>query len=213
MRRRRECEVCGERFTTFERAELRLPQVIKSDGRREPFNEKKLHNGLSRALEKRPVDTDAIEKIIGRVRHKLMASGEGEIPSRRIGEWIMEELKELDPVAYVRFASVYRSFQDLNAFRDEVQRLQNEPSAESRRKQLSLIPEPESPSKPDAGHGRKPHPTARNHDNLRRRCALHGACPAAGATRDVYHRSQPACRLRDRERRKNHRRRLARTRR
>lgn len=161
MRRRRECEVCGERFTTFERAELRLPQVIKSDGRREPFNDKKLHNGLSRALEKRPVDTDAIEKIIGRVRHKLMASGEGEISSRRIGEWIMEELKELDPVAYVRFASVYRSFQDLNAFRDEVQRLQNEPSAESRRKQLSLIPEPESPSKPDAGHGRKPHPTAK----------------------------------------------------
>ncbi len=156
VRRRRECEVCGERFTTFERAELRLPQVIKSDGRREPFNEKKLHNGLSRALEKRPVDTDAIEKIIGRIRHKLMASGEGEIPSRRIGEWIMEELKELDPVAYVRFASVYRSFQDLNAFRDEVQRLQSEPSAETRRKQLSLIPEPETPPKPGANHGRKP---------------------------------------------------------
>jgi transcriptional repressor NrdR len=155
VRRRRECEVCGERFTTFERAELRLPLVIKTDGRREPFDDKKLHNGLSRALEKRPVDTDAIEKIIGRIRHKLMASGEGEIPSRRIGEWIMEELKELDPVAYVRFASVYRSFQDLDAFRDEVQRLQSEPSAEVRRKQLSLIPEPESPPKPNPGHGRK----------------------------------------------------------
>ncbi|MHB8743656.1 MAG: transcriptional regulator NrdR [Sulfuricaulis sp.] len=157
VRRRRECEVCGERFTTFERAELRLPQVIKTDGRREPFNDKKLHNGLSRALEKRPVDTDAIEKIIGRVRHKLMASGEGEIPSRRIGEWIMEELKDLDPVAYVRFASVYRSFQDLNAFRDEVQRLQDEPSAELRRKQLSLIPEPEPPSKPESGRTKNPH--------------------------------------------------------
>jgi len=156
VRRRRECEVCGERFTTFERAELRLPQVIKSDGRREPFNEKKLNNGLSRALEKRPVDTDAVEKVIGRIRHKLMASGEGEIPARRIGEWVMEELKELDPVAYVRFASVYRSFDDLNAFRDEVQRLQNEPSAEVRRKQLSLIPEPEPPAKPAAGPGRKP---------------------------------------------------------
>ncbi len=156
VRRRRECEVCGERFTTFERAELRLPQVIKSDGRREPFNEKKLNNGLSRALEKRPVDTDAVEKIIGRIRHKLMASGEGEVPSRQIGEWVMEELKDLDPVAYVRFASVYRSFDDLNAFRDEVQRLQNEPSAELRRKQLSLIPEPESPAKPVTGHGRKP---------------------------------------------------------
>ena len=91
VRRRRECEVCGERFTTFERAELRLPQVIKSDGRREPYNEKKLNNGLSRALEKRPVDTDAVEKVIGRIRHKLMASGEGEIASRRIGEWAMEE--------------------------------------------------------------------------------------------------------------------------
>lgn len=161
VRRRRECEVCGERFTTFERAELRLPQVIKSDGRREPFNEKKLHTGLSRALEKRPVDTDAIEKIIGRIRHKLMASGEGEIPSRQIGEWIMEELNDLDPVAYVRFASVYRRFQDLNAFRDEVQRLQNEPSAELRRKQLSLIPEPETPPKPRAGHGKKPPATGK----------------------------------------------------
>lgn len=157
VRRRRECEVCGERFTTFERAELRLPQIIKSDGRREPFNEKKLQNGLSRALEKRPVDTDAIDKIIGRIRHKLMASGEGEVPSRRIGEWIMEELKDLDPVAYVRFASVYRSFQDLNAFREEVLRLQNEPSAETRRKQLSLIPEPETSPKPGAVQGRKPH--------------------------------------------------------
>ena len=161
VRRRRECEVCGERFTTFERAELRLPQIIKSDGRREPFNEKKLLNGLSRALEKRPVDTDAIEKIIGRIRHRLIASGEGEIPARQIGEWIMEELKELDPVAYVRFASVYRSFEDLNAFRDEVQRLQNEPSAEARRKQLSLIPEPETASKPNATHGRKSHPAGK----------------------------------------------------
>ena len=155
VRRRRECEVCGERFTTFERAELRLPQVIKSDGRREPYNEKKLNNGLSRALEKRPVDTDAVEKVIGRIRHKLMASGEGEIASRKIGEWVMEELRDLDPVAYVRFAPVYRSFDDLNAFRDEVQRLQNEPSAELRRKQLSLIPEPEPPVKPAGGNGRK----------------------------------------------------------
>jgi transcriptional repressor NrdR len=107
------------------------------------------------------VDTDAIEKIIGRIRHKLMASGEGEVASRRIGEWIMEELKDLDPVAYVRFASVYRSFQDLNAFREEVQRLQNEPSAETRRKQLSLIPEPETPTKPGAVQDRKPHITGK----------------------------------------------------
>jgi transcriptional repressor NrdR len=90
-----------------------------------------------------------------------MASGEGEVASRRIGEWIMDELKDLDPVAYVRFASVYRSFQDLNAFREEVQRLQNEPSAETRRKQLSLIPEPETPTKPGAVQARKPHITGK----------------------------------------------------
>jgi len=143
VRRRRECEVCRERFTTFERAELRLPQVIKSDGRREDFNEDKLRAGLSRALEKRPVDAEVVEGLLGRIRHKLIASGEREIPTRTIGEWVMEELKPIDPVAYVRFASVYRSFEDLDAFRDEVQRLQNEPSPESRRSQLQLIPEPE----------------------------------------------------------------------
>jgi transcriptional repressor NrdR len=141
VRRRRECEVCRERFTTFERAELRLPQVIKSDGRREAFSEEKLRAGLSRALEKRPVDTGAVEALLARVRHKLVASGEREIAARRIGEWVMDELKELDPVAYVRFASVYRSFQDLNAFSETVQRLQAEPSGESRRKQLRLIPD------------------------------------------------------------------------
>ncbi|OGI43510.1 MAG: transcriptional regulator NrdR [Candidatus Muproteobacteria bacterium RBG_16_65_31] len=141
VRRRRECEVCKERFTTFERAELRLPQVIKSDGRRENFNEQKLRAGLSRALEKRPVDAEAVEAMIGRIRHKLIASGEREIVARRIGEWVMEELKELDQVAYVRFASVYRSFEDIDAFSQEVQRLLNEPSAETRRKQLPLIPD------------------------------------------------------------------------
>ena len=133
VRRRRECEVCRERFTTFERAELKLPQVIKSDGRREDFNEDKLRAGLSRALEKRSVDAEAVEALIGRIRHKLIASGEREVPTRTIGEWVMEELKPIDPVAYVRFASVYRSFEDLEAFRDEVQRLQNEPSPETRR--------------------------------------------------------------------------------
>ena len=141
VRRRRECEVCKERFTTFERAELRLPQVIKSDGRRENFNEQKLRAGRSRALEKRPVDAEAVEAMIGRIRHKLIASGEREIVARRIGEWVMEELKELDQVAYVRFASVYRSFEDIDAFSQEVQRLLNEPSAETRRKQLPLIPD------------------------------------------------------------------------
>jgi transcriptional repressor NrdR len=141
VRRRRECEVCSERFTTFERAELRLPQVIKSDGRREAFNEDKLRGGMTRALEKRPVDAGAVDQAIGRIRQKLLTSGEREINSRMIGGWVMEALKDLDPVAYVRFASVYRSFQDVEAFRDEVQRLQNEPSADTRNKQLKLIPD------------------------------------------------------------------------
>ena len=140
VRRRRECEVCGERFTTFERAELRLPQVIKSDDRREAFNEAKLRAGLSRALEKRPVDAEAIEAMIGRIRHKLIVSGEREVPSRRIGQLVMDELRETDPVAYVRFASVYRSFEDVDAFREEVQRLQAEPSSESGDFQASQTP-------------------------------------------------------------------------
>ena len=97
VRRRRECEVCRERFTTFERAELKLPQVIKSDGRREAFNEDKLRGGMTRALEKRPVDAETIEKALGRIRRRLLAGGEREVSSRQIGEWVMEELKELDP--------------------------------------------------------------------------------------------------------------------
>ncbi len=141
VRRRRECLSCHERFTTYERAELRMPQIIKSDNRREAFNEEKLRSGMRRALEKRPVDAETVEAALGRIRHELMASGEREISSRRIGEWVMEELKELDQVAYVRFASVYRSFEDLNAFSEELKRLQNEPSPETRRKQLKLIPD------------------------------------------------------------------------
>jgi len=141
VRRRRECEVCGERFTTFERAELKLPQVVKSDNRRELFSEEKLLGGMTRALEKRPVDAAAVEKAVGRIRHKLLSSGDREINSRAIGELVMEELKELDPVAYVRFASVYRSFQDVEAFREEIQRLQDEPPAEQKNRQLKLIPD------------------------------------------------------------------------
>ena len=141
VRRRRECSSCRERFTTYERAELRLPKIIKSDGRREPFREEKLRSGMSRALEKRPVESEAVEHVIGRIRHKLLASGEREVSSRVVGEWMMEELKELDAVAYVRFASVYRSFEDLNAFSEEVERLQNEPSPEVRRRQLKLLPD------------------------------------------------------------------------
>jgi transcriptional repressor NrdR len=139
VRRRRECTECGERFTTYETAQLRMPQLIKSDGRREPFVEDKLRAGMERALEKRPVDAEAIETAIGHIRRNLIIQGEREVSSRKLGEWVMDELRELDPVAYVRFASVYRSFSDLDAFSEEVQRLRQEPSAEERRKQLKLI--------------------------------------------------------------------------
>lgn len=154
VRRRRECEVCGERFTTFERAELRLPQVIKSDGRREPFSEDKLRAGMRRALEKRPVDAEKVEAALRHIQHQLLSSGERELPSRRIGEWVMAELKQLDAVAYVRFASVYRSFQDLNAFSEELKRLQSEPSDEDRRKQLKLLPDTDN-GQPDSHGGGK----------------------------------------------------------
>lgn len=124
VRRRRECLDCKERFTTFETAELTLPRVIKRDGRRDAFNEAKLRAGMVRALEKRPVGLELIEIAIARVMHKARASGEREIPSAEIGEWVMEELRNLDQVAYVRFASVYRSFQDINEFREEISRLE-----------------------------------------------------------------------------------------
>lgn len=127
VRRRRECLECEERFTTYETAELVMPQIIKRDGRRKPFDEEKLRNGMTRALEKRPVSMEAVEDIIARIKHRLRAVGEREVSSQLLGEWIMTELHALDEVAYVRFASVYRSFQDLNAFREEIQRLEQLP--------------------------------------------------------------------------------------
>lgn len=123
VRRRRECLSCGERFTTYEAVELMLPRVVKSDGNREKFDEDKIRRGLIKALEKRPVASDAIEKVIHRIAKDLMAEGIREVPSSRIGELLMDALRELDQVAYVRFASVYRSFQDVNAFREEIERL------------------------------------------------------------------------------------------
>ena len=122
-RRRRECPDCKERFTTYETAELSLPRIIKSDGRRAPFSEDKLRAGMLRALEKRPVSVEQIETAIARIIRKAMTSGEREIPSSQIGEWVMEELHQLDQVAYVRFASVYRCFQDIDEFRREISRL------------------------------------------------------------------------------------------
>lgn len=141
VRRRRECLDCGERFTTFEFAELVMPRIIKGNGAREPFDEKKMVGGMMRALEKRPVDTDSVSAAISRLQHRLRASGEREIPSRILGEWVMNELRQLDQVAYVRFASVYRSFEDVNAFREEIERLESEPTAEERKDQIPLLPE------------------------------------------------------------------------
>ena len=129
VRRRRECSECRERFTTYETAELNMPRVVKSNGNREPFREEKLRAGMLRALEKRPVGSDRVEAAITRIKKKLLACGEREIPSRRIGESVMLELGELDHVAYVRFASVYRSFQDVNEFREVIDRLENPPSS------------------------------------------------------------------------------------
>lgn len=123
IRRRRECNRCGERFTTFESAELVMPRIIKQDGTREPFNEDKLRSGIHRALEKRPVSVEDVEAAIIRIKQKLRAAGEREIPSRILGECVMAELRQLDQVAYVRFASVYRSFQDLDEFRAEIERI------------------------------------------------------------------------------------------
>jgi len=143
VRRRRECLSCGERFTTYESAELNLPRVIKQDGSRVPFDERKLASGMMRALEKRPVSTESVDAALDRIRRKLIASGEREVPSRRIGEWVMEELRALDQVAYVRFASVYRSFQDVNAFREEIERLERQPTPEARRRQLDLLEDSE----------------------------------------------------------------------
>lgn len=143
VRRRRECTDCGERFTTFETAELVMPRIIKSDGRRVPFDEAKLRTGLTRALEKRPVDVDRIDAALSHVMHKLRAAGEREVPSRQVGEWVMEELREIDQVAYVRFASVYRSFQDIDAFREEIERLERSGDAAVTRHQIPLLPDEE----------------------------------------------------------------------
>jgi transcriptional repressor NrdR len=141
IRRRRQCLDCNERFTTFESAELVMPRLIKSDDSRQPFDESKLRNSMVRALEKRPVSSDDIEQSIGRLVHKLRTMGEREVPSRLIGEMVMEELRQLDEVAYVRFASVYRSFQDVTEFQDEIRRLQEISDASAAREQMSLLPE------------------------------------------------------------------------
>lgn len=128
VRRRRECVMCGERFTTYEIIELALPHVIKRDGRRSAFDLDKLRGGMVKALEKRPVSMDQLDQAVNHIIHKLRERGERELSSHILGELVMDELRLLDKVAYVRFASVYRSFQDINEFHTEIQRLQEQSS-------------------------------------------------------------------------------------
>jgi transcriptional repressor NrdR len=123
IRRRRHCDRCGRRFTTYERADVSLPMVVKKDGRREPFDRAKIVGGLARACEKRPVSVDTIEAVTDQIERVLQDGGEKEVPSSRIGEAVMDALHELDAVAYVRFASVYRSFRDVHEFMRELEDL------------------------------------------------------------------------------------------
>jgi transcriptional repressor NrdR len=139
IRRRRECLKCTERFTTFEAAELLMPQIIKSDDRREPFDEHKLRGGMQKALEKRPVSGEAVDTAVEHICHRLRSLGEREVPARLVGELVMEELRHLDEVAYVRFASVYRSFQDVDAFREEIDRLSHRRQRDDATGQLSFL--------------------------------------------------------------------------
>jgi transcriptional repressor NrdR len=123
IRRRRECENCGKRFTSHERVEEILPMVLKKDGRREPFDRMKLIAGIKKACEKRPISVETIEKMVDGLEARLQEGNDREIPSTTLGEWVMTELHEIDEVAYVRFASVYRSFKDINEFMAELQDL------------------------------------------------------------------------------------------
>lgn len=129
VRRRRECLACNGRFTTYETMELYLPRLLKRDGRCEQFREEKLRNGILRALEKRPVRTEAVDQAVNRIIDQLRSVGEREVETQALGEWVMNELKALDEIAYVRFASVYRRFQDINEFKKEIARLEKPESS------------------------------------------------------------------------------------
>lgn len=139
VRRRRECPQCDARFTTFERAQLQMPYVLKRSGTPEPFDEDKLRRGIEHAIFKRPVLPEKVDHAIENVMRRVRAVSEREVPSMRIGEWVMDELRDLDHVAYVRFASIYRAFSDVNAFREEINRLEQLPTPEARRSQMLLI--------------------------------------------------------------------------
>lgn len=143
IRRRRQCEACSSRFSTFETPALKAPRIIKSDGSREAFSEDKLRQGMMRALEKRPVETRQVERAIRSLLRQVSSVEEVEIPSSLIGEWVMRRLSELDQVAYVRFASVYKRFEDVQAFRDVIENLERETPGDGDKRQISLLePQP-----------------------------------------------------------------------
>lgn len=146
IRRRRECSRCSNRFNTFESPELKAPRIIKSDGSREAFAEQKLRSGMLKALEKRPVETREVERAIRSLVREISSVEEAEVPSALIGEWVMRELGRLDQVAYVRFASVYKRFEDVQAFRDLIERLEKDNPGELDRRQISLLDKPRSRS-------------------------------------------------------------------
>ena len=152
IRRRRECEACGERFSTLETIELKLPVIIKGDGRREQFDARKLRHGFDRALHKRPVAEEQIEAAVRAVVHQLRMTTERELASRRVGEFVIAELRKLDHVGFVRFASVYRSFEDITDFREELDRLERELPGEA---QLPLLGGDVVPFGKPGGKGRK----------------------------------------------------------
>lgn len=139
IRRRRECSKCGNRFNTFEAPELKAPRIIKAGGAREAFSEQKLRGGMLKALEKRPVETREVERSIRKLLREISSVEEAEIPSSLIGEWVMRELAQLDQVAYVRFASVYRRFEDIQAFRDLIEGLERDGAGVTDRRQYSLL--------------------------------------------------------------------------
>lgn len=139
IRRRRQCEDCGARFNTYETPELKAPRIIKSDGTREAFSESKLRDGMLRALEKRPVETRDVERTIRSLLREICSVEDAEIPSSLLGEWVMRELSKLDQVAYVRFASVYRQFDEVQEFLDVIERLERDAAGVGDKRQISLL--------------------------------------------------------------------------
>ncbi len=139
IRRRRQCEDCGSRFNTYEAPELKAPRIIKADGGREGFSEQKLRDGMLKALEKRPVETREIERAIRALLRQISTVEDSEIPSSLLGEWVMRELAKLDQVAYIRFASVYKRFEDIQAFRDVIESLEREAPGDDDKRQISLL--------------------------------------------------------------------------